>query len=80
MESMIKKDTKKYNSHADTLAGFDFGNVGTDEDSASDYLGYYATITPPSVDAAAFQQVYGASPDTSTPEVNNDITKVHKTF
>lgn len=74
MESMIKEDTKKYNSYADTLAGFDSGNAGTDEDSASDYLGYYATITPPSVDTAAFQQVYGTSPDTSTPEVNNDIT------
>lgn len=78
MQTVIEKNRKGYDPYADTLANFDNGDAEVDYDSAPDYYegmpeDYWDSI--PQVDEEAFQQVYNAPLDTSTPKAD-DVTSI----
>lgn len=75
METVIDKNRKDYDPYADTLSRFDFGDAEIDYDSMPDNMPQEYWDSIPQVDTDAFQQVYGAPLDTSTPKAD-DVTAI----
>lgn len=76
METVIDKNRKDYDPYADTLSRFDFGDAEIDYDSMPDNMPQEYWDSIPQVDTDAFQQVYGAPLDTSTPKVDDNVTDI----
>ena len=70
METVIDKNRKDYDPYADTLSRFDLGDTEVDYDSIPDYPQVYLDSIS-QVDTYAFQKVYDAPLDTSTPQADN---------
>ena len=76
METVIDKNRKDYDPYADTLSGFDNGDVISDYDTMPEYQRSKEYIDSiPQVDTDAFQQVYGTPLDTSAPKAD-DVTAI----
>ena len=76
METVIGENRKDYDPYADTLSGFDNGNVIPDSDTIPEYQRskeYLDSITQ--IGAMAFQQTYNVPLDTSAPRAD-DITDI----
>lgn len=76
METVIDKNRKDYDPHADTLSRFDMGDTDIDHDDAStdyDSMPDYQDMSQGYWDS--FQQVYGTPFDTSTPK-DDDVTSI----
>ena len=78
METVIDKNRKDYDPYADTLSGFDNGDVISDYDAMPEYQESeeYVNSLLTDISAMAFQQTYHAPLDTSTPIGEEDITAI----
>lgn len=76
METVIDKNRKDYDPYADTLSGFDNGDVEFDYDTMPEYQRSKEYIDSiPQIGAMAFQQTYNTPLDTSAPRVD-DVTAI----
>lgn len=76
METVIDKNRKDYDPYADTLSGFDNGDVEFDYDTMPEYQRSKEYIDSiPQIGAMAFQQTYNTPLDTSAPSVD-DVTAI----
>lgn len=76
METVIDKNRKDYDPYADTLSGFDNGDVEFDYDTMPEYQRSKEYIDSiPQIGAMAFQQTYNTPLDTSASRVD-DVTAI----
>lgn len=76
METVIDKNRKDYDPYADTLSGFDNGDVEFDYDTMPEYQRSKEYIDSiPQIGAMAFQQTYNTPLDTPAPSVD-DVTAI----
>lgn len=77
METVIDKNEKDYDPYADTLSGFDNGDVIPDYDAMPEYQESeeYVNSLLTDISAMAFQQTYNVPLDTSAPKAD-DVTDI----
>lgn len=77
METVIDKNEKDYDPYADTLSGFDNGDVIPDYDAIPEYQESeeYVNSLLTDISAMAFQQTYNVPLDTSAPKAD-DVTAI----